>query len=520
MSPSSAHVNGGVGELDSPVDDGWFEDIKWVRATEGGPKRPKRGMERLSLRGSYRHLPLILMIVAYCLWFCTYELRVYNGYGYPPFDLAIFDQGLWLLSHFHAPFVTVMGRDLFGDHTSFILLGLVPFYRLVPEPQGLLFLQTFVLAGTAVPIYLLGRRLIKSTFLATVLAGAYLLNPALQQGNMEQFHPESLQVLIIALAIYAAVEKRAVMLAVMVFLSLMVKEDAAALVIVLGAWVWWRRDRRWGLSIMGVAAAWALLANLVIIPAVLGARNLYAGRIPFGGVGGLFATIFRRPGQFVSYVTGDHRPFYVWQMGFATGWGFLASPEIAGIGVLLLVENVISDDPYMHQILYHYSLPLTAVFALGTVYAISRQKTALRRHALTLVVFGCALWSCVLWGLAPFSFNTEGYGWTPNSATGRAVAYVEKAIAPTASVSAWWPYVAHLDHRVDVYVWPNPFAEANWGLGLHTGNRLVQANTLEYLMIPIPITGPSDYPVWATISAQYKLIRSEDGVGLFKRIGS
>ena len=36
------------------------------------------------------------------------------------------------MSRFHAPFVTLMGRNLFGDHTSFILVLLVPFYWLVP----------------------------------------------------------------------------------------------------------------------------------------------------------------------------------------------------------------------------------------------------------------------------------------------------------------------------------------------------------------------------------------------------
>src|SRR3984957_13696217 len=116
-----------------------------------------------------RNTVAILLVVAYVVWFVHLNLESYYTYGEPPFDLAIFDQGMWLTTHFHVPFVTVMGRNLFGDHTSFVLLLFAPFYRLFPEPQGLLVLQTLLLAGPAVPIYILARKYIKSTVIATTL---------------------------------------------------------------------------------------------------------------------------------------------------------------------------------------------------------------------------------------------------------------------------------------------------------------------------------------------------------------
>ena len=83
---------------------------------------------------------------------------MHDGYGTPGYDMGIFDQGVWLLSRFHAPFVTVMGRNLFGDHTSFILLLAVPLYWVWPHAQTLLVLQTCLLAAAAVPVYLLALR--------------------------------------------------------------------------------------------------------------------------------------------------------------------------------------------------------------------------------------------------------------------------------------------------------------------------------------------------------------------------
>lgn len=465
-----------------------------------------------------RHLPVALLVAAYVLWFGYLSLKLYYGYGDPPFDLAIFDQGLWLITHFHVPFVTVMGRNLFGDHTSFILLFIAPLYRLFPEPQGILVIQTVALGAAALPIYLVATKLTKSTTIATLVVAAYLLNPALQQGNLEQFHPEALQVLIISVAIYAAFESRLVMLCVMVALALLVKEDAALLVAPLGIWVAWRRNRNVGLGIVGAGVLYAYVANVFIIPGLLGSSTFYSGRIPFGGFGGLVRTTFERPGQLLSYIWSGGRPFYAWQMSASFAWAFLLSPEVAAIGLLVLLEVVMSNDPYMHQIMYHYSMPLVPVLAMGTVFALSKVKNPQRRTMAAVIVTASAFCSCVLWGLAPFSRNAIEPGWSANSELGRAVTYVEQALPANAVVSAWYPYVAHIDHRPQVYVWPTPFSAANWGLGPDTGARLRVSSQVQYLMLPDPLDANQNPAVFASISSGYRVVRSRDAVALYEKL--
>jgi uncharacterized membrane protein len=442
------------------------------------------------------------------------SLKLYYGYGDAPFDLAIFDQGMWLISHFHVPFVTVMGRNLFGDHTSFVLLLLAPFYRLFPEPQGLLVLQTLLLAGPAVPIYLLARKYIKSTLVATSLVATYLLSPLLQQGNLNQFHPEAFQVLFISVAIYAAVERKSVLLGVMVVLSLMVKEDAALLVVPLGVWVATRRDRRLGISIIAGSVLWATVANWLIIPWQLGSSSIYASRIPFGGVAGLLGTLVHRPGQLWSYLVSQGRPFYLWQLGSTVGFAFLFSPEIALVGVLVVAENIISDDPYMHQILYQYSMVLAPILVLGTLYAIAKQSRVWRRNALTMVALIAAVWSCTLWGYAPFSVNTI---YTIPTSSINALNYVEKDLPRNAVVTAWYPVVSHVDHRDQVYVWPNPFSASNWGLLNDTGARLPIASQVRYLLLPIPLSTSDHADVFQQIAGGYRLVRSRAGFGLYEK---
>jgi uncharacterized membrane protein len=465
-----------------------------------------------------KHWAFIALVALYVVWFDYLSMKEYYGYGYPPFDLAIFDQGMWLLTHFHIPFVTVMGRNLFGDHTSFVLLLFAPFYRLFPEPQGLLFLQTFLLASPALPIYLLARKYIKSTVIATSLVATYLLSPLLQQGNLNQFHPEAFQPLFISVAIYAAIERKNRLLVVMVVLSLLVKEDAAMLVIPLGIWVAARRDRRLGISIVAGSVAYAALAIFVIIPSILGSNSIYSSRIPFGGVSGLLSTIFHRPGQFISYLGSQGRPFYLWQIAATVGFAFLFSPEIALVGILVAIENIVSNDVYMHQILYQYSIELAAVLALGALYAIAHQSRVWRRNAITIVALVGAIWTCTLWGLAPFSDNTAVSEWAPNSAAVRSFATLESQIPANAIVSAWYLFVPHLDHRTQIYLWPTPFDTGNYGLFNNNGTVLPIASKVEYLVLPVPLTTSPDVSVLAGIKKDFKLVTTDNGIGLYKRV--
>jgi len=499
----------------------WWQHLQDTSYPPDGSSRAQRLRASLfrvrELAGWRAWVPISLLAIAYASWFTWESMRMFAAYAYPPFDLAINDQGLWLLSHFHSPFVTVMGRNLFGDHPSFILLLLVPIYRLFPEPQGILVIQSMVLAVTALPIFAVARRLTGSVAIATTIGAVYLLNPALQQENLEQFHPECLQVLVFALAVYAAVESRAWLLGVTVVLTLLTKEDAAILVVPLGVWVAARRNWRWGLAIVLAGVGYASVVNEMVVPALLGGPSLYTGRIPFGGVSGFFTTLVRQPGQIWSYVRSDGRPFYLWQMGFSMGWAFVVAPELALVVVLVLLENILSLDPYMHQILYHYSMRAVPTLAIGVAWAISRQRRRSWRIALTTSTLICALWSCVLWGLAPFSNHPEPISPTAAAQINPAMTYLERDLPPTASVSALDYYVSHLDHRTHIYVWPAPFIPANWGLPGTATATLPPPASVTYLLLPQHLSVDQNSSIFDHIKSEYRVLRQRDGLVLYIR---
>jgi uncharacterized membrane protein len=345
------------------------------------------------------------------------------------------------------------------------------------------------------------------------------LSPLIQQGNLDQFHPEAFQTLIISLAIYAAIESRTVLLVVTVVLALMVKEDAALLVVPLGLWVAVRRDRRLGLSIVAGSVAWAMIDNWLIIPSILGYSSFYGSYLPFGGVSGIFSTLVHHPGQLFSYLGSQGRPFYVWQLASTVGLAFLFSPEIAFIVIFVVAENVISSFGYMHQILYQYSMALAPVLVIGTLYAIAQQSTLWRRNALTIVALVGAIWTCSLWGFAPFSTNQVVTSTvSPEGVQG--LNYLETLLPPNAAVSAWYPLVSHIDERSQIYVWPTPFYAEDWGAGTDTGARLPVANQVQYLLLPIPLDSSTDPGVLKAIAPDYHLVASRGGFGLYEQVHS
>ena len=461
-------------------------------------------------------LILIVLMAAYAIYFSRLTVEMHRGYGMPGFDFGIPDQGVWLLSRFKAPFVTIMGRDLFADHTSFIMLLLVPVYWVYPHAAVLLVVQSGLLALGAVPVYLLARDRLHSPGLATVLAGAFLLHPALQWGNLEQFHTECFLVPLIGAAIYAAVTWRPWLLLVSVGLCLLVKEDVAFLIVPLGIWVAVRRSPRLGVRLALVGVVASLVAIHLVMRDLFGVRELHANRLPFGGLHKFATAIVRTPGKVADYLWSDRRPFYAWQMVFPSALAFVRSVEVAAIGLLVLGVNLISDFGYQHQIRYHYSMPLVPVIALGTVFAIGALRSAWHRRMVVGAVAVCSVWACFLWGAIPaFSVNKVPH-WKPSNPLVQDIEQVRVALPPNAVVSAFYSYVSHVDHRERAYQWPTPFKAAYWGQLDMEGQQLPFADQVEYLFLPADLD-KQGLALLDQVRPNFHVVKRVGNAVLFKR---
>ena len=473
-----------------------------------------RGSARLG-RVTLAEWSLLAAVALFTWYFTRLSLQIHHGLGTAAFDFGLYDQGMWLLSLFKVPFVTLMGRNLFGDHTSFILLPLVPLYWLHPGAGTLFFLQSSAIAAGAIPVFLYARRRLHSEAAALLLALCFLVNPALNWGNLEGFHPDAFLSTLLGFAIYAALTERWRMYVLCVVLVALVKEDTWLVLMPLGAWVALRRRPAIGLlTVVGSAVYPAALAP-VLMGALTGVAMPNAWRIPFGGPAGLFTELVRRPGSVASYLASEGRPWYLWQMTAPFAWAFLRLPSVALIGVLALGANILSTFVYQHHIGYHYSMVVVPALALGTVHALGAMKDRWRWRMLTAVAL-MALWSAMLWGPLPFARNEPAY-WAPDHPVAVAAREVMEAIPDDASVSVHYSIAPHLTHREEIYMFPTPFRANLYGPGLTLeGKRLPAADTVEYVMLQANRDADLE-KVWQSVHDSFTLIESNESWELYRR---
>lgn len=194
-------------------------------------------------------------------------------------DLGLFNQAFYTTvfkSRFFyvSPLPGAPPASLFSGHFSPILLVLLPVYAAFPSLYTLVVLQTWAIAIAALPIYLLGQRLLGSNRVAFVFALVFLLNPATQGVNWFDFHSEAFLPLTFgaALYFYEARSWRGFFLASLAALSTI--EMAAVLLALiaiagLGSETWSVKVRRENpdrpriyvlLGTLSLSAAWSVLA--------------------------------------------------------------------------------------------------------------------------------------------------------------------------------------------------------------------------------------------------------------------
>jgi uncharacterized membrane protein len=461
---------------------------------------------------------LLLAMLNYVMYFGRASFRNYDAFNAPSFDLGIFDQGVWLLSRFKSPFVTMLGVHLFGDHTSFIMLAFVPVYWVWPSAKALLLAQALALAAGAVPVYLLSRIVLRDSWLPLFPALAYLVTPAVGWINMENFHPDAFEVPLLLFAIYFMVKRRWIAFAVMAFLLLSIKEDVALVVAPLGLYVAFRYNRRVGLLTFAVSVVWLLLAVFVIGPYFSGYEvgALDAWRIPFGGVGGLVKTMLTSPWDVGGLLFESAKLKYVFQL--MTPLLFL--PVLTPLSLVVLPAlffNLVSNLQYQHELQYHYTSSLVPVLAAAAVLAIGRFHDRRVRRALAVLLLPAAVFSAYLWG--PFEGTRYPSSFAvPGSARPLAAREAISMIPPDAVVSSRFSFSSHLAHREQVYDFPNPFMANYWGDDSQKGERLPEADQVEYVLeIPTELFEPAPSVYQQLAEEGFQSIFEKEGIVLLKR---
>jgi uncharacterized membrane protein len=481
---------------------------RWATTDDARPIRNSRA-SRIALAA--------LIGISIGLW-TSWGVARHNAFGTFGFDFGIFDQGMWLLSRFHDPFITIMGVDLFGDHTSFILLPLVPFYWVFPSPVVLIVAQAAALALAAAPLFLIAREKLRDEWLAIGVAAAFLFNPVLHWAGWEQFHPDVFEVPLAMWALYFMFRRRWVPFLVFVFLLLMVKEDVALMTAVLGLYVARKYDLRVGLITTAASIAYFLGALYVILPGFNDQGTLDAWRVPYGGLGGLLKRTLTKPWDVIALALGEDKPWYLWQLFASFGLLSLLAPSVAILAAGPLASNLLSTFWYQYHVQYHYTTLITPVLAVAAVVGISHlQRDVLRRGAVALLVVAGVVTGW-MWGPSQFSRHPEFLGDSSRAHVEPILALLRR-IPDGAPVSSHYSFVTHLGHRREIYEWPTPWYAVNWGDGKSTGVELPEAAKVQYIVVPITVLNDRDLAIVQRLEAtEFTRVAQSGDIVLFRRV--
>ncbi|MDP2210974.1 MAG: DUF2079 domain-containing protein [Candidatus Aquicultor sp.] len=451
----------------------------------GGIETETRSSDRPSRysKQTYQYAALGAMILLYIATFSFLTVRMHNNFSTYGFDLGIFDQGIWLLSQLKEPFVTVRGLHLFGEHLSFNLVLLAPLYKIWPDVRLLLVLQTVALAIGALPVYLLARDRLKNGVLALALAASYLLYPALQWLNHDQFHPDALVTPALLFAFYFATKRRYVLFAVSALVAVLAKEDVALVMIVMGIYLAVTNNRTVGFATSLASLAWFVVGLKYVLPAFNGTSLFYAQNFSKLGstIGEVAINTLTKPGLVLPILIQESNLLYITQLLAPVAFSPLASIEVLLISLPALFSNAVSQQGYMHNIEYHYTATIIPFVFAGAILAI--EKLALKKREAVVVaalLVAVALASNFFWSPSPISSRHQRafvvIDETRRTSMERAVAL----IPDDAVVSASYVFVPHLTHREKIYEFPNPYVAVNWGVN---GENPADKDTIDFVIV-------------------------------------
>jgi len=392
-------------------------------------------------------------------------------------DLAFYDQLLWLLSHGHEPFSTVVSRPLLADHFQPGVLLFTPLYWLGLGVPGILTVQAIGLALTAPVLFALARASGASPAVASIPAFLWLVCPWVASLNLFEFHPLAFSPVLIALSVLAAVRERWWLLFVTAVLALSLKEDVALLYVVLGLLLAYRGNRRVGAGLALGSAAWLVLAYGVI-RTLGGSYDAYGQR--FAGDRGdsvpdAAGWMLSHPLQTVSDIA-DLSLVGVILLLVSTGCLALLAPSWMLLAAPTALHNALSAYQPQHELVNHYHLGTLTGFFVAAAIGAGRVHSLGRSPRLALTgTLGVSVMLALVGGLWAHRFSDTVL--LEQEPTERLLA----RIPPDAPVAAARSLVPHLTHRIEVHTLPEPFIPLEWGSPLSAEEFAKRAERIRFV---------------------------------------
>ena len=352
--------------------------------------------------------PVKVMIIVSTLVLLTCSSLRHILFQSTAYDLAIFDNGIYLISQGKTPFVSLRGIHILGDHAAFILYAIAGLYKIYPSIYWLFGLQAIALSLGAFPVWQLAIYANLNQNLATAIAASYLLYPLIFNLNLFDFHPEVLALPAFFWALLAA-KKNNIFIFSLVLIFILSCRDALSLTITaMGVWlILGEKKIKLGVISLGVGIAWFILATKVVIPQFSREQVAAVARYDFLGVSlrEIILNIFLEPQIVSSHLLTLNNLEYLFLLLCPLIWGLLPKYFSSLIGAFpILFLNLLTENKEQKDLLHQYSLPILPFLILVAIATLSARESWLRKPKHII------LWSLVtFFALAKVGYFTSRY---------------------------------------------------------------------------------------------------------------
>jgi uncharacterized membrane protein len=362
------------------------------------------------------------------------------------FDLAIFDNAIYLISQGQQPFVTFRGLHILGDHAAWIIYPLALLYKIYPDIHWLFFIQALSLAIGALPLWYLSRATELKFPQSKTIVLAYLLYPAIFNVNLFDFHPEVIAVPAIFGAILAVKRDCLGWFVAAIILILSCKAVLALTVIGMGVWllVFSKSRYSYGIIALVLGCGWFAIATQLIIPAFSGGEAAAVDRYGYLGnsVIDIAKNLIIKPDLVLGKIFSLDSLAYLLLLTIPLWWG-LSPLHLASLvpAAPILLINLLSESSAQRNLVHQYSLPIIPWLFLSVIMAMNSKHVWLKSQRNILI------WSAVAFlALAKYGYFGSIYLQTIDtwSATNQAIAQIDSkgGVLTTTDIAP------HLTHRL------------------------------------------------------------------------
>jgi len=459
----------------------------------------------------------------------------YRNYDVGRYDLGNMVQAVYNTAH--GRFLEITTNDMaprqmsrLGSHVDPILALFALPWLAWPSPVMLLTLQSVIVAAGAWPAYRLGTRVTRDPRAGALLAGAFLLYPALGFGVLNEFHPVTLVTTFLLFAFLYLEEERWAWAVPFLVLAVLCKEEVPLVVALLGAYFALRKRSWRPLLVTAAATVYFVAVVWWVIPHFNEGQSAFVSRYSAYGDSalGVASGVVTKPDQTFADLLAPANLRYWWELL----WPFALTPFASPLTLLVAAPefalNALSSVRFQRSIAFHYTaaeIPfLYAAAVLGLLRAwrwagggfrrpeAEMTHEGVRRTTLALVVLVAAVAGNFVLGPLPFSLPGARFEGGDYARRGHA-AVLDEALAMVPGgvpISVTNGAGGHVSDRRVVYTFPY-YEGAEWVITDQTRpfifdreNRLAYDEALARVLF----------------DGRYQSVYARDGVYVFRRIGA